>query len=326
MGTSQTPDDAKKTLRKRFAEQFLATDLRWSFFVAALYSYRFDTVLKPFPPQYMKDNGEKDVKKLEKIVDRIPKLNQLGTEISSEVQELLAWVTDNKNWSLSLTELSKFDEIQVLTKDSGVSAVKPNYVFEVNYSEAANTKFQDVRKGRELLYAYHGSRLENFHSILHHGLASHMNKVGVFGEGTYLSGELSVSLHYSPMGRSWERSGLGDKLSCVAVCEMIDDPSVKCQVKDNNNRSRAGDSMAGDVPEKYYIVQNNDVIRIKYLLVYCQKSVSQRGSTSAIRSWCFRHKFLLMMIVYVFILIIVGLANSKTFRYQLKKFSLFKQR
>ena len=55
----------------------------------------------------------------------------------------------------------------------------------------------------------------------------------MFGEGTYLSGELSVSLHYSPMGRSWERSGLGDKLSCVAVCEMIDDPSVKCQVKDS---------------------------------------------------------------------------------------------
>ena len=64
MGTSQTPDDAKETLRKRLAEHFLATDLRWSFFVAALYSYRFYTVLKPFPPQYMKDNGEKDVKKL----------------------------------------------------------------------------------------------------------------------------------------------------------------------------------------------------------------------------------------------------------------------
>lgn len=65
-------------------------------------------------------------------------------------------------------------------------------------------------------------------------------QVGVFGEGTYLSGELSVSLHYSPMGRSWERSSLGDKLSCVAVCEMIDDPSVKCQVKNSKyQRSRS---------------------------------------------------------------------------------------
>lgn len=324
MGDQRPPVDTE-TLRKRLSDHFLATDLRWSLFVAALYSYRFDTVLKPFPPQYIK-NGEKDMKNLEKIVDKVPKLNQLGEDSDSEIQELLAWVTDNRSWWLTMTDLSKFDDIQALTKDSGVSAVRPNFVFEVNYSEANNAKFQDIRKGRELLYAYHGSRLENFYSILHHGLASHMNKVGVFGEGTYLSGELSVSLHYSPMGRSWERSSLGDKLSCVAVCEMIDDPSVKCQVKNNNNRSRAGDSMAGEVPEKYYIVQNNDVIRIKYLLVYCQKSSTHRRSTSAFRSWCFRHKFLLMMIVYAFILIIVGLANSKTFRYQLKKFGIFKQR
>lgn len=37
--------------------------------------------------------------------------------------------------------------------------------------------------------------------------------------------------------------------------------------------------MAGEVPEKYYIVQNNDVIRIKYLLVYCQKSSTHRYCT-----------------------------------------------
>lgn len=324
MGTDQKTV-VTEVLKKRLSEDFLATDLRWSFFVAALYSYRFETVLKPFPPQFLNENGEKDMKKLERVVDKVPKLNQLESS-NGEVQDLLTWVTDTKNFSIVKTELSKFEEIQAMTKDSGVSAVKPNFVFEVTYSQAADAKFQDLRKGRELLYAYHGSRLENFHSILHHGLASHMNKVGVFGEGTYLSSELSVSLHYSPMGRSWERSSLGDKLSCVAVCEMIDHPSVKCQVKDNNNRSRAGDSMAGRVPDKYYVVQNNEVIRVKYLLVYCQKSVSQRGSTSAIRSWCFRHKFLLMMIVYALILIIVGLANSKTFRYQLRKFGMFKQR
>ncbi|XP_048732286.1 protein mono-ADP-ribosyltransferase PARP16-like [Ostrea edulis] len=324
MGTDQTQLDTA-VLERRLSEQFLATDLRWSLFVAALYSYRFDTVLKPFPSQFLKENGEKDMKKLERTVDKVPKLSELKS-CSIEIQGLLSWVTDVKNFSIIMTELSKFDEIQALTKDSGVSAVRPNFVFELTYSQAADAKFQDVRNGRDLFYAYHGSRLENFHSILHHGLASHLNKVGVFGEGTYLSSELSVSLHYSPMGRSWERSSLGDKLSCVAVCEMIDDPSVKCQVKDNNNRSRAGDSMAGKVPDKYYIVQNNDVIRVKYLLVYCQKSVSQRGSTSALRSWCFRHKFLLMMIMYALILIIVGLANSKTFRYQLKKFGMFKQR
>lgn len=65
---------------------------------------------------------------------------------------------------------------------------------------------------------------------------------------------------------------------------------------------------------------------IMFLLCYQYCIFVCRRSTSAFRSWCFRHKFLLMMIVYAFILIIVGLANSKTFRYQLKKFGIFKQR
>lgn len=58
-------------------------------------------------------------------------------------------------------------------------------------------------------------------------------QVGVFGEGIYLLGELFVFFYYSFMGRSWERSSLGDKFSCVVVCEMIDDFLVKCQVKNS---------------------------------------------------------------------------------------------
>ena len=53
----------------------------------------------------------------------------------------------------------------------------------------------------------------------------------LFGEGTYLSAELSVCLNYAPTGKAWDKSLLGQKLSCVAVCEIIDDPSVKCQLK-----------------------------------------------------------------------------------------------
>ena len=40
----------------------------------------------------------------------------------------------------------------------------------------------------------------------------------------------------------------------------------------NRSRARAPGSMGGDVPEKYYVVRNNDMIRVKYLLVYVSKS------------------------------------------------------
>ena len=53
----------------------------------------------------------------------------------------------------------------------------PSYIFEVVYGDMSEQRFQTLRSGRRLMLAYHGSRVENFHSILHNGLASHMNKV-----------------------------------------------------------------------------------------------------------------------------------------------------
>lgn len=53
----------------------------------------------------------------------------------------------------------------------------------------------------------------------------------MFGEGTYLTSDLSMALLYSPHSSGWTESLLGPLLSCVALCEVIDHPDVKCQVK-----------------------------------------------------------------------------------------------
>ena len=39
-------------------------------------------------------------------------------------------------------------------------------------------------------------------------------------------------------------------------------------------RSRAlvPNSMAGEVPEKYYVIRNNEVVKVKYLLIYADKT------------------------------------------------------
>lgn len=56
-------------------------------------------------------------------------------------------------------------------------------------------------------------------------------QTSLFGEGTYLTSDLSLALIYSPHGHGWQHSLLGPILSCVAVCEVIDHPDVKCQTK-----------------------------------------------------------------------------------------------
>ena len=88
---------------------------------------------------------------------------------------------------------------------------------------------------------------------------------------------------YSNYGQGWKNSAIGDKISCVAVCEILDHPDVKCTVnskdsneRQNRSRARARNSEGGDVPERYYVVTNNQVVRVKYVLVYAEKKTPAR--------------------------------------------------
>ena len=51
-------------------------------------------------------------------------------------------------------------------------------------------------------------------------------QTSAFGEGTYLSTELSVCLNWSPSGAIWPQSLLPHTVSCVAVCEVVLHPTV----------------------------------------------------------------------------------------------------
>ena len=55
---------------------------------------------------------------------------------------------------------------------------QPSHVFELKYNDASEEKFRELQGGRDIIYAVHGSRVENFHSIINHGLKGHMSKVG----------------------------------------------------------------------------------------------------------------------------------------------------
>ncbi|XP_067999596.1 protein mono-ADP-ribosyltransferase PARP16 isoform X2 [Melanerpes formicivorus] len=143
-------------------------------------------------------------------------------------------------------------------------------------------------------------------------------ETSLFGEGTYLTSDLSLALLYSPHGLGWQRSALGSILSCVAVCEIIDHPDVKCQVKKKDSeeidrkRARVRNSEGGDVPQKYFVVTNNQLLRVKYLLVYSQK---QHRRPSSQISWLSTHRFAIMMMLYLLLLIVIGASNSPTVVY-----------
>uniref|UniRef100_A0A2K6UME1 Poly(ADP-ribose) polymerase family member 16 n=1 Tax=Saimiri boliviensis boliviensis TaxID=39432 RepID=A0A2K6UME1_SAIBB len=141
----------------------------------------------------------------------------------------------------------------------------------------------------------------------------------LFGEGTYLTSDLSLALIYSPHGHGWQHSLLGPILSCVAVCEVIDHPDVKCQTKKKDSkevdrrRARIKHSEGGDIPPKYFVVTNNQLLRVKFLLVYSQKP-PKRASSSQL-SWFSSHWFTVMISLYLLLLLIVSVINSSAFQH-----------
>ncbi|XP_051653136.1 protein mono-ADP-ribosyltransferase PARP16 [Pseudopipra pipra] len=298
----------------------LAADLRCSLFAAALQSYKRDSALRPFPGRYA-SGDTKDFEGLRADIDALPSLKELLESVPNTEKrtwDLFSWILSSKVFTIQSTKKHEYEKIQELTGMSGTAVPAPDYLFEVVYCDQMNTKFAETKGERDLIYAFHGSRLENFHSILHNGLHCHLNRTSLFGEGTYLTSDLSLALLYSPHGLGWQRSALGSVLSCVAVCEIIDHPDVKCQVKKKDSeeidrkRARVKNSEGGDVPQKYFVVTNNQLLRVKYLLVYSQKQHRRPSSQS---SWFYTHRFAIMMMLYLLLLIVIGASNSPTFIY-----------
>uniref|UniRef100_A0A663MXE1 Poly [ADP-ribose] polymerase n=1 Tax=Athene cunicularia TaxID=194338 RepID=A0A663MXE1_ATHCN len=295
----------------------LAADLRCSLFAAALQSYKRDSALRPFPGRYAGGDA-KDFEGLLADTNALPSLKELlesVTNTEKRTWDLFSWILSSKVFTIQSTKKQEYEKIQELTGMSGAVVPAPDYLFEIIYCDQMNTKFAETKGERDLIYAFHGSRLENFHSILHNGLHCHLNRTSLFGEGTYLTSDLSLALLYSPHGLGWQRSMLGSILSCVAVCEIIDHPDVKCQVKKKDSeeidrkRARVKNSEGGDVPQKYFVVTNNQLLRVKYLLVYSQKQPSSQSS------WFYTHRFAVMMMLYLLLLIVIGASNSPTFVY-----------
>ncbi|KAM5293442.1 protein mono-ADP-ribosyltransferase PARP16 isoform 2-T2 [Ctenodactylus gundi] len=296
----------------------LAADLRCSLFASALQSYKRDSVLRPFPAYYAR-HDTKDFEALLADARDLPNLKELlQASGDKRAWDLVSWILSSKVLTVHSAGKAEFKKIQQLAGAPHTPVAVPDFLFEIEYFDPANAKFYETKGERDLLYAFHGSRLENFHSILHNGLHCHLNKTSLFGEGTYLTSDLSLALIYSPHGHGWQHSLLGPILSCVAVCEVIDHPDVKCQTKKKDSteidrrRARIKHSEGGDIPPKYFVVTNNQLVRVKYLLVYSQKQPKRASSQL---SWFSSHWFVVTMSLYLLLLFVVSVLNSSAFQH-----------
>ncbi|KAG5306737.1 PREDICTED: mono [ADP-ribose] polymerase PARP16 isoform X1 [Acromyrmex echinatior] len=319
-----TEEDVERkitTLKQLLEKDPRAADLKWSLFVAASNTYRYDSCLKPFPPMYIK-NECKDIEALRRVIESVPPLLVICKELGEtdvyqnygEIIELLYWVLLRLRDPYIKSVQKEYYNSILRKVPLEVPVAAPNLIFQMASAKQSTSeeKWKSNAKGHSTFYAYHGSRLENFHSIVHYGLQQNMCKRSQFGKGIYFSSELGVSLPYSPVGYGWGGSLLGSEISCIALCELINHPDIKRGDSRDNAQNTLSDSVSGRIPEKYFVVTNSDLVRIRYLLVYTQDlhTTSTTDSTGLL-AWFKQHKLLTFVLGYVVLLASVGLTQNK---------------
>lgn len=337
--TSTCDDITLAEVQALAARDRLASDLVFSVFASALKSYRCDTLVRPFP-NYFRSEGavEPDFGRLRDCMASVPSVTELTTAttvLDKDATALLGWLLQQPNLRFNSCPKEKYDAIQ---RESGKSSYKiaPDHIFEFQPAPGSKREadFAELGERHGSMLAYHGSALENFHSILMNGFLNHFNTTSLFGEGTYLSSDLSVCMGFCRAGPSWERSQLGLKLTIVAVCEVIKHPDVTLPGQIVQDGAESGQTLGGGkAPSTYVVVPNNDHLRLRYLFVYTEEAaapespekrvVRRRGCCSGVWGAVARNRFALTMLGYFMGLVFLGLWNNRQFRRWVRRFKLF---
>jgi len=324
-------DDDYETLIAKLKEHLkdtLASDIQLSLFVAACSSYRQDSALRPFPPMFLSDDNQtKDIESLTSILKQLPSLKVIQQnlkygklDLDLKLLKLIVWILNGGNSNLKLRTLSDDEKKSLESLKEIEKQPHPHYILEV--SNQATLRWLKNIENKKTYWAFHGSRLDNFYSILNYGLQQHLNKTGLFGEGIYLAQDLGVCLSYSSQGVAWSDSALGSNLSCVAVTQVMDHPSVK-MFSEDQERGRVEGSVGGRVPDKYMVVRNNELLHIRYLLVYKHGSSgasASSGYTNLLATFIADNKLLFLHLTYILMLALIGFSNSPWLQRWLRKY------
>lgn len=252
-------------------------ELLWNIFELSARSIYSDDLIRPFPSDYIDRNGIKD-------------FSRLLENIKQRNRALFAFLT------------SSFPIIRQVTKDPIINRLlckkkhaRPDLVYKIDWPESKEKRFQSSSTENRRNWAFHGSKPENFYSILQHGLLNGLNKRSLFGEGTYLSTEIDVGLSFAPTQSVNLKNGdrLIQSLRCVCLCELSSDG-----VRTKNDRN--------GVPESYIVVTNDDSSIVRYLLVYIDKECLVRDKVFTIYSLLDKYGFFISVLLFLALILFIS--------------------
>ena len=207
----------------------------------------FPTVVDPMNPQSLALNpSKKDFNRCKEALSALDmqKLSRhLGPNLKETVesQDILAYPL--LQWLIS----SNRSHIVKLPDSAQLSFMSTPHQFLLMSSPPAKEAiFRQYKAEHGSTFAFHGSRLENWHSIMRNGLISASGTKfqvngAAYGNGIYLSPEAMLSYSYSggyyldnhpSEAGATSVSGsrfldVSDKLICLALCEVITSPDLR---------------------------------------------------------------------------------------------------
>jgi poly [ADP-ribose] polymerase 6/8 len=250
----------------------------------AVKSQRRDLIVNPYPlvvdPQnsdrLILDPKNKDFNKLQQIMDEIPSIRDLQFKQNSKAHLTLQWiVTSNRS---HLVKIPNADQI--------VQMRTTHQFLMLSQDPEREARFLQLKEESGSVFAFHGSRLENWHSILRNGLinasgSKYQLNGAAYGNGIYLSTDTSVSAGYSGLNCDYSSSAsssasskkrqnknkqdaedeqLSEQIKLIAICEVIDSKTIK---------------KTGNI----WVVPEPEHVCTRFLMIYPSDSIPGRNTT-----------------------------------------------
>jgi len=222
---------------------------------------------------------------------------------------LLSFIVDTEYYEeIKLTQIPLN---QYMRETAGIDSKQsqssnPNHVIKVEYTDEnhANKIFQKLKDEYGCVMGFHGSPLENFHSIVRNGLDHTYGKeTSLFGDGIYLSSDRDVAFSFlKPGPNCYTHSLYGERMGCIVCAEVACKSKIVRQSKEgSSNASGIAIDADNSLPKGYIVSEENECVQVKYILIYNNFTVPTKSKSKVCVT---------IALLYIFFLIALWLMKS----------------
>lgn len=258
----------------------LAADLLLSLFITSALCYRKSSICEPFPEQFRGEgNEERNYEDLEFYCKALPSIENLKKQNSLanlplKALQLLSFIVDVEYYDGIVMHQITLD--QYVRETAGIDSKQsqssnPNYILKLEYTDDHHSTkaFQKLKAQYGAVIGFHGSPLENFHSIARNGLdLTYGKETSLFGDGIYLSSDRDVAFSFlKPGPNGYAHSQYGERMGCIVCAEVACKPKVVRMSSENGSSGIAIDA-DNSLPKGYIVAEENECVQAKYILIY----------------------------------------------------------